>query len=62
VTLAAALLCAALAAPPAKAQACAACHGADGNATDPAVPSLAGQQAQYLSIQLTARSGARTRA
>jgi cytochrome c553 len=52
VTLAAALLAAALAAPPAKAQACAGCHGADGNSTDPAIPSLAGQRAAYLALQL----------
>jgi cytochrome c553 len=52
VTLAAALVAAALAAPPAKAEACAGCHGADGHSTDPSIPSLAGQQARYLSIQL----------
>ena len=37
---------------PPKAQACVACHGPGGNATDPAIPSLAGQPAQFISIQL----------
>jgi cytochrome c553 len=37
---------------PARAEACASCHGPDGNSRDPAVPSLAGQQAAYLSLQL----------
>jgi cytochrome c553 len=36
----------------AKAQVCAACHGNDGNSTDPAVPSLAGQPAQAIATQL----------
>lgn len=36
----------------AKAMVCAACHGANGNSTDPAVPSLAGQPAQALATQL----------
>jgi cytochrome c553 len=36
----------------AKAQVCAACHGNDGNSTDPAVPSLAGQPAQAITTQL----------
>jgi cytochrome c553 len=42
------------AAPPAPpgAEACAECHGATGNSRDPAVPSLAGQQRAYLSLQL----------
>ncbi|MCE5232446.1 MAG: cytochrome c [Mizugakiibacter sp.] len=31
-----------------KAAACFACHGADGNATDPQYPRLAGQYADYL--------------
>ena len=31
---------------------CAACHGADGNSPTPANPSLAGQQAQYITVQL----------
>jgi cytochrome c553 len=35
-----------------KAQACAACHGADGNSPTPEVPSLAGQTWRYLYIQL----------
>jgi cytochrome c553 len=34
------------------AQACAACHGADGNAPTPANPKLAGQHADYLYKQL----------
>ena len=34
------------------AQVCAACHGADGNSVSPANPSLAGQQAEYISLQL----------
>jgi len=54
--LAAALFpaCAALAAEevPQKAQACIACHGPGGNSADPAVPSLAGQPAQFISMQL----------
>jgi len=33
-------------------QACAACHGADGNSTSPANPKLAGQHADYLYKQL----------
>jgi cytochrome c553 len=36
----------------AKAQACAACHGADGNAVAPELPSLAGQTWRYLYTQL----------
>jgi cytochrome c553 len=36
----------------AKAQACAACHGADGNSPTPEVPSLAGQTWRYLYVQL----------
>jgi cytochrome c553 len=32
------------------ADACAKCHGADGNSTTPGIPSLAGQHAQYLVI------------
>jgi cytochrome c553 len=32
----------------AKAQVCAACHGADGNAVLPGIPSLAGQPAQFV--------------
>ncbi|HYU70008.1 MAG TPA: c-type cytochrome [Burkholderiales bacterium] len=37
---------------PLKAQACVACHGPGGNSTDPAMPSLAGQPAQFISMQL----------
>jgi len=37
---------------PRKAQACIACHGPDGNSADLAVPSLAGQPAQFISMQL----------
>jgi cytochrome c553 len=35
-----------------KAQGCAACHGPEGNSTNPAVPSLAGQPAQFITMQL----------
>ena len=35
-----------------KAEVCVACHGADGNSTNPAVPSLAGQPAQFITTQL----------
>jgi cytochrome c553 len=35
-----------------KAQACVACHGAGGNSTDAAVPSLAAQPAQFIATQL----------
>lgn len=39
---------------------CSACHGADGNSTDPQFPKLAGQKASYLAAQLRDfRSGAR---
>ncbi len=39
---------------------CAACHGADGNSTDPRYPKLAGQNPAYLYSQLRAfRNGAR---
>jgi cytochrome c553 len=34
------------------AAACAKCHGADGNSTTPGIPSLAGQQPQYLVIAI----------
>ncbi len=37
---------------PPKAQACTVCHGPGGNSTDPALPSLAGQPAQFISMQL----------
>jgi cytochrome c553 len=40
------------AAPPAKAQICAACHGPEGRATIPANPILAGQTARYLYLQM----------
>jgi cytochrome c553 len=33
-------------------QVCAACHGADGNSVSPANPNLAGQHADYISVQL----------
>jgi cytochrome c553 len=36
-----------------KAAACGACHGMDGNSTDPANPRLAGQSEQYIVRQLT---------
>jgi cytochrome c553 len=36
----------------AKAQVCAACHGADGNSVSPEIPALAGQTWRYLYIQL----------
>jgi cytochrome c553 len=36
----------------AKAQVCAACHGADGNSADPQYPNLAGQTSQYLYMQI----------
>jgi cytochrome c553 len=35
-----------------KAQTCVACHGPDGNSALPAVPSLAGQPAQFIATQL----------
>lgn len=35
-----------------KAQACVACHGADGNSPSPEFPNLAGQHAKYTSKQL----------
>jgi cytochrome c553 len=35
-----------------QAQVCVACHGPDGNSANPAVPSLAGQPAQFLATQL----------
>src|SRR6478672_3789762 len=31
---------------------CVACHGANGNSTNPAVPSLAGQPGQFIGTQL----------
>ena len=38
--------------PPAKADVCAACHGADGNSTNPLYPILAQQNARYLYLEL----------
>lgn len=38
--------------PPAKAEACVACHGPNGNSTDPQYPILAGQSWRYIYIQL----------
>jgi len=35
-----------------KAETCTACHGATGNSTDPSIPSIAGQPAQFISTQL----------
>jgi cytochrome c553 len=35
-----------------KAQRCAACHGPGGNSSNPVMPSLAGQPAQFISMQL----------
>lgn len=35
-----------------KAETCIACHGPDGNSTDPAIPSLAGQPKQFITTQL----------
>lgn len=35
-----------------KAQVCVACHGPDGNSVNPAIPSLAGQPAQFIATQL----------
>lgn len=43
-----------------KSAACAACHGADGNSSDPQYPRLAGQYQNYLVRSLQAyKSGAR---
>ena len=42
---------------------CAACHGADGNSPTPTNPSLAGQQAEYITLQLAHfKSGIRVNA
>jgi cytochrome c553 len=38
--------------PPAKLDVCAACHGADGNSTNPLYPILAQQEARYLYLEL----------
>ncbi len=35
-----------------KAQTCVACHGPEGNSASPAIPSLAGQPAQFIATQL----------
>lgn len=44
-------------------QVCAACHGADGNSPSSANPSLAGQHADYISLQLAHfKSGVRSNA
>jgi len=44
----------------AKSAVCAACHGMDGNSINPEWPSLAGQHAEYIVVQLSAfQSGAR---
>ena len=45
-------LCAAQTAAPAKAATCAACHGPNGNSTQPLVPILAGQTSRYLYLQM----------
>ena len=46
-----------------KSAVCAACHGADGKALQPAYPNLAGQHASYLAKQLTEyRDGGRVNA
>lgn len=37
-----------------KATACFSCHGQEGNSANPLVPTLAGQQAAYLTAQITA--------
>jgi cytochrome c553 len=40
---------------------CSACHGADGNSPSPANPNLAGQQADYIALQLAHfKSGVRS--
>ena len=42
---------------------CGACHGADGNSVNPVNPSLAGQHAEYITLQLTHfKSGIRNNA
>jgi cytochrome c553 len=44
-------------------QVCSACHGADGNSPSPANPNLAGQQADYVALQLAHfKSGIRNNA
>jgi len=59
--LAATLLCSAVVAAPPGLDACARCHGADGIATDPATPHLAGLDATYLSRQFAAFAEGRRR-
>jgi cytochrome c553 len=59
VCAAAALSAQAEAAPPAAAQQCSACHGANGLSTAPDAPNLAGQPAIYLSAQLKAYRSAK---
>jgi cytochrome c553 len=61
VALCAAIACGgALADGQAKAQVCVACHGADGNSSNPVWPKLAGQNAPYIVSQLKAfETGAR---
>jgi cytochrome c553 len=45
----------------AKSQVCSACHGPDGNSTNPIWPNLAGQNASYIVAQLQAyKSGSRS--
>ncbi|MCB1744461.1 MAG: cytochrome c4 [Gammaproteobacteria bacterium] len=44
-----------------KSAACAACHGADGNSTNPEWPKLAGQHAQYIARQLADFKDGKTR-
>jgi cytochrome c553 len=54
VAIASLILLAAPTAPvrPKAVETCATCHGPDGRSADPRIPSLAGQQAVYLSLQL----------
>lgn len=52
VTLPVSVLAADLAAGMQKAQTCVACHGPEGNSASPAIPSLAGQPAQFIATQL----------
>ena len=40
---------------------CAACHGVDGNSTDPAYPKLAGMDQEYMLRQLKAFAGGKRR-
>lgn len=52
VTLPVSVLAADMAAGMQKAQTCVACHGPEGNSASPAIPSLAGQPAQFIATQL----------